>query len=80
MMDVRVAFDCDGAVDTLEANRTITTTSCSISTSRPWTRAAAFVHAHTVQQALERLIEDEALRQAADAVPPDDRLRGFLNI
>jgi HAD superfamily hydrolase (TIGR01509 family) len=37
-----------------------------------------FVHAHTVQQALERLFEDEAIRQAADDFRRTIDYSGFL--
>jgi phosphoglycolate phosphatase len=68
MMDLRVvAFDCDGVLfDTLETNRHYYNhilRHCG----RPPMNAEQllFVHAHTVQQALEHLLDEDALRQAA---------------
>jgi len=68
MMNVRVvAFDCDGVLfDTLEANRHYYNHILE-HFGRPAMNEAQlrFVHAHTLQQALQNLFEDERLRQAA---------------
>jgi HAD superfamily hydrolase (TIGR01509 family) len=81
MMDVRVvAFDCDGVLfDTLEANRHYYNHILQRFERPPMDpEQLRFVHAHTVQQALERLFEDEALRQAADAYRQTIDYGGFL--
>ena len=81
MMDVRVvAFDCDGVLfDTLEANRHYYNHILQHFNHPPMdAEQLLFVHAHTVQQALERLFEDEALRQAADAFRRTIDYGGFL--
>lgn len=70
MKDVRVvAFDCDGVLfDTLEANRHYYNHILQHFGQPPMNpEQLLFVHAHTVQEALEHLIEDEARRQAAHA-------------
>jgi HAD superfamily hydrolase (TIGR01509 family) len=81
MMDVRVvAFDCDGVLfDTLEANRHYYNHILQHFERPPMNpEQLLFVHAHTVQRALERLFEDEALRQAADAFRQTIDYGGFL--
>lgn len=81
MMDVRVvAFDCDGVLfDTLEANRHYYNHILQRFEQPPMdAEQLLFVHAHTVQQALERLFENEALRQAADAFRQTIDYGGFL--
>jgi HAD superfamily hydrolase (TIGR01509 family) len=68
MMNVRVvAFDCDGVLfDTLEANRHYYNHILE-HFGRPAMNAEQlhFVHAHTIHEALEKLFEDDGLRQAA---------------
>lgn len=68
MTNVRVvAFDCDGVLfDTLEANRHYYNHILE-HFGRPAMNKEQlrFVHAHTLQQALEKLFEDDTLRQAA---------------
>jgi HAD superfamily hydrolase (TIGR01509 family) len=62
-----VAFDCDGVLfDTLEANRHYYNHILE-HFGRPAmnTEQLHFVHAHTIQQALEKLFEDDSMRQAA---------------
>jgi len=62
-----VAFDCDGVLfDTLEANRHYYNHILE-HFDRPAMNEEQlrFVHAHTIQQALENLFEDDRLRQAA---------------
>lgn len=81
MMDVRVvAFDCDGVLfDTLEANRHYYNHILQHFNHPPMdAEQLLFVHVHTVQKALERLFEDEALRQAADAFRQTIDYGGFL--
>jgi phosphoglycolate phosphatase-like HAD superfamily hydrolase len=68
MKDLRVvAFDCDGVLfDTVEANRAYYNHILAHFGRRPMDRAQLlYVHAHTIQQALEHLFEDDAQRQAA---------------
>lgn len=81
MKDVRVvAFDCDGVLfDTLEANRHYYNHILQHFGLPPMNpEQLLFVHAHTVQEALEHLIEDEARRQAAHAFRKTIDYGGFL--
>jgi phosphoglycolate phosphatase len=81
MKDVRVvAFDCDGVLfDTLEANRHYYNHILQHFGQPPMNpEQLLFVHAHTVQEALEHLIEDEARRQAAHAFRKTIDYGGFL--
>jgi HAD superfamily hydrolase (TIGR01509 family) len=81
MMDVRVvAFDCDGVLfDTMEANRHFYNHILQHFDRPPMdAEQLLFVHAHTVQQALERLFDDEAQRKAADAFRQTIDYGGFL--
>jgi HAD superfamily hydrolase (TIGR01509 family) len=68
MQTVRVvAFDCDGVLfDTVEANRNYYNHILGYFGRPPMTsNQLLYVHSHTIQQALEHLFEDAALRQAA---------------
>lgn len=68
MKDLQVvAFDCDGVLfDTVEANRAYYNHILVHFGRRPMDHAQLlYVHAHTIQQALEHLFEDDAQRQAA---------------
>jgi HAD superfamily hydrolase (TIGR01509 family) len=81
MKDVRVvAFDCDGVMfDTLEANRYYYNHILQHFGRPPMnSEQLRFVHAHSVHQAIECLLEDEAQRQAAHAFRKTIDYGGFL--
>ncbi|HWR90920.1 MAG TPA: HAD hydrolase-like protein [Desulfobacterales bacterium] len=81
MMDLRVvAFDCDGVMfDTLDANRHYYNHILQRFGCPPMDAAQlGFVHSHTVQEALEHLFADEAVRQAAHDFRKTIDYRGFL--
>ena len=81
MKDVHVvAFDCDGVLfDTLEANRHYYNHILQHFGRPPMNpEQLRFVHAHTVQQALEHLLEDDAQRQAAHVFRKTIDYGGFL--
>jgi HAD superfamily hydrolase (TIGR01509 family) len=68
MRDIRVvAFDCDGVLfDTLEANRHYYNQILQHFGQPPMSpEQLLYVHSHTVQEALEKLIQDSTQRQAA---------------
>ena len=81
MIDLKVvAFDCDGVLfDTLETNRHYYNHILQ-HCGRPPMNAEQlrFVHVHTVQQALEHLLEDDALREAAHAFRRTIDYNGFF--
>lgn len=81
MRDVRVvAFDCDGVLfDTLEANRHYYNHILQHFGRPPMnSEQLRFVHAHTVQEALAILLDDDAQRQAAHVFRKTIDYGGFL--
>ena len=81
MLDLRVvAFDCDGVLfDTLEANRHYYNHILQHFGCAPMdAEQLRFVHAHTVQEALEHLFEDETQRHAAHDFRKTIDYGGFL--
>jgi HAD superfamily hydrolase (TIGR01509 family) len=75
-----VAFDCDGVMfDTLEANRSYYNHILQHFGRPPMNpEQLRFVHAHSVQQAIEHLLADDAQRQAAHAFRKTIDYGGFL--